>query len=94
MISQEQFNRIESEHGCGYWNICWEHACPCAITTENKGLSQDLWNGFVEENRQLVEQDEAEGLFLDDPLDDYYDFLEDDEQDDDWDEEISEQDKL
>ncbi len=29
MLSQEQFEKIESEHGCGYWNLCWEHACQC-----------------------------------------------------------------
>ncbi len=53
MISKEQFEKIESEHGCGYWKLCWEHACPCAITTENKGLREDIYNGFIKENDEL-----------------------------------------
>ena len=56
MISQENFDRIEMEHGCGYWNMCWEHVCPCAITTENKGLTESIYNGFVEENRKISEE--------------------------------------
>ena len=56
MISQERFNEIELEHGCGYWNECWEHACPCAITTENKGLRKDIWDEFKEEQAELEEK--------------------------------------
>jgi len=56
MISQETFNKIYLEHGCGYWNICWEHACPCAITVEHKGLQQDIWDGMVEENKMIAEE--------------------------------------
>jgi len=60
MISQEQFTKIELEHGCGYWNLCWEHACPCAITTEHKGLRQDIWDSMVEENKKIVEEYDRE----------------------------------
>lgn len=60
MISQEQFTKIEYEHGCGYWNLCWEHACPCAITVEHKGLRQDIWDSMVEENKKIVEEYERE----------------------------------
>lgn len=56
MISKEQFEKIESEHGCGYWELCWEHACPCAITTENKGLREDIYKGFIEENKKISEE--------------------------------------
>ena len=60
MISQETFNRIEIEHGCGYWNLCWEHACPCAITTENKGLQESIYNGMCEENRLIAKESDIE----------------------------------
>lgn len=60
MISQKQFDQIELEYGCGYWNICSERACPCAITTENKGLQESIYNGFVEENRKLTEEYEKD----------------------------------
>jgi hypothetical protein len=56
MISQERFNEIEMEHGCGYWGMCWEHACPCAISIENKGLREDIYNGFIEENKKIKEE--------------------------------------
>lgn len=56
MLTQEQFNKIELEHGCGYWNLCWEHACPCAITTENKGLTESIYNSFIEENNRIAEE--------------------------------------
>lgn len=56
MLSKEEFEKIESEHGCGYWNLCWEHACPCAITVENKGLREDIYNGFIEENKKLADE--------------------------------------
>lgn len=59
MLTQEQFNKIESEHGCGYWNLCWEHACPCAITTENKGLTESIYNSFIEENKRIAEEYDA-----------------------------------
>lgn len=59
MLSQEQFEKIELEHGCGYWNLCWEHACPCAITTENKGLREDIYNGFIKENEKLADEYES-----------------------------------
>lgn len=53
MISQERFNQIEITHGCGYWFECTERSCPCAIVTENKGLKQDIWDGFKKEQREL-----------------------------------------
>ena len=70
MMSQEEFNKIEMEYGCGYWNMCWEHACPCAITTENKGLTEKIYNDFVEENRQIAENWDLE--FPEDTYDDDY----------------------
>ncbi|QWU14210.1 hypothetical protein SAMN04487895_101499 [Paenibacillus sophorae] len=56
MISQDEFNKIESSYGCGYYHVCWERACPCAITTQNRGLSKEIYEGFVEENRKLTEE--------------------------------------
>lgn len=56
MITKEQFDKIESKHGCGYWNVCWEHACPCAITTECKGYSEGIYNGLKEEAREVVKE--------------------------------------
>ena len=53
MINKEQFSKLELKYGCGYWNVCWEHACPCAIITENKGLSEKIYNSLVAERRNI-----------------------------------------
>ena len=65
MISQEKFDQIELEHGCGYWYVCWEHACPCAITTENKGLQEGIYKSLVAEAVKVadeIEEFEDEGI--------------------------------
>lgn len=62
MISPERFHQLELEHGCGYWNVCWEHACPCAITTENKGLKEDIYDSFIQEANEIAEQESIEDL--------------------------------
>ena len=56
MISQERFNEIELEYGCGYWHECCDRACPCAITMENKGLRQDIWDDFKKWQQELAGQ--------------------------------------
>ena len=56
MLSKETFDKNEMKFGCGYWRMCYEHACPCAIVTENKGLQESIYNGFVKENRELDEE--------------------------------------
>jgi hypothetical protein len=77
MISEEQFKALEYEHGCGYWNVCWEHACPCAITTENKGYSEEIYNSLVQEAREVAElfAEEDDDYYPKDTYDndDYYD---------------------
>lgn len=30
MITEEQFNAIANRYGCGYWNVCDDHACGCS----------------------------------------------------------------
>jgi hypothetical protein len=56
VLSKEKFEKNEIEYGCGYWFECCDRACPCAITTENKGLTQAIWDGFKKEQKELSEQ--------------------------------------
>ena len=63
MITQEQFKKLELEHGCGYWNLCWEHACPCAITTEDKGLQESIYNSLIKEAQEVVRIFEEEDQY-------------------------------
>lgn len=88
MITQEQFTKIEYEHGCGYWNLCWDHACPCAITVEHKGLRQDIWDSMVKENKEIVEEYEKE-FGNKDYKEDYYEVELDDDLD--WEYEYEEE---
>lgn len=71
MISQERFDEIESEHGCGYYHVCWEKACPCAIVTENKGLKKEIYDSLVEESRGIAEEHEDD--YYNDPQFDHLD---------------------
>lgn len=52
MISEKAFKELEYKYGCGYWNVCWEHACPCAIVTENKGLQESIYNNLIAEAKE------------------------------------------
>jgi hypothetical protein len=72
MISQEKFDLLESEYGCGYWNVCWEHACPCAITTENKGLTEEIYKAMIDEGNRVADMfaEEDDKFYPED--DDYY----------------------
>ncbi|WP_342423073.1 hypothetical protein [Paenibacillus sp. FSL E2-0178] len=63
MLSQQRFNEIESDYGCGYYQLCWEKACPCAITTENRGLSKEIYDRFIEENEKLTEDLYEDGFY-------------------------------
>ena len=29
-MDKETFEKIENKRGCGYWNVCDDHACPCS----------------------------------------------------------------
>lgn len=49
MISKEQFEKIQTEHGCGYWNVCDDRGCPCAIITEDKGFKESTYKSFLED---------------------------------------------
>jgi len=28
-MDRKTFGNIEELYGCGYWNVCSEHSCPC-----------------------------------------------------------------
>ena len=75
MITQEHFDRLENEHGCGYWSVCWEHACPCAITVEHKGLQQSIYDSLMQEGKEIAKEFERE--------DDDYNYIPNDTYEDD-----------
>lgn len=46
-LDKERFLQIEYKteakygFGCGYWRVCDDHSCPCALT--NKGFDEDIY---------------------------------------------------
>lgn len=46
-MDKEQFERIEVKtegiygFGCGYWKVCDDRGCPCALT--DKGFDEDIY---------------------------------------------------
>lgn len=46
-MDKEQFERIEAKteeiygFGCGYWRVCDDRGCPCALT--GKGFDEDIY---------------------------------------------------
>lgn len=62
MISQEKFDQLETNYGCGYWMVCWEHACPCAIITEHKGLQESIYTSLLKEANDMAKLLEEEGM--------------------------------
>ena len=66
MISKKQFDRDESLYNCGYWSVCYDHACPCAITTENKEYSEEIYRSLKEEADECEDWDYVENDWLND----------------------------
>lgn len=46
-MDKETFQKIEYEieakygFGCGYWRVCHDRGCPCALT--NKGFDKEIY---------------------------------------------------
>jgi len=66
MISQETFDKIEMGYDCGYYFECCERSCPCAITTEKKGLTQKIWDDFKKEQKELAENYDSNEFEIED----------------------------
>lgn len=77
MISQKQFDKLESQYGCGYWNVCWEHACPCAITVEHKGLQESIYNSLIKDAQEVAAS-------FDDSYDSLLDYYEEEDNENDY----------
>lgn len=44
MISKEKFEEIEMKYGCGYWNVCDDHACSCSPSAAvSQGYNQEVY---------------------------------------------------
>lgn len=80
-ISVEEANKCQYErdlelHDCGYWSVCEDHACGCAISNNVDGFDNGVYQSMKEELQRI-----ADGEY------DYYDATDEyeDDLDDGWD---------
>jgi hypothetical protein len=88
MISVEEANRRQYEkdegiHNCGYWSVCDDHACGCAISNNVDGFDNGVYQSMKEDLQKQAEE------FFEDDFDEWEDYDEiftefygDDEDDD------------
>lgn len=43
-LHREQYNKDIREHDCGYWSVCDDRACPCAIDDNVKGFDNEVYS--------------------------------------------------
>ena len=84
MISVEEANRRQYEkdmelHDCGYWSVCDDHACGCAISDNVDGFDNEVYQKW-----KLDLQKQAEELFDEDYYDNDYEELRDYLEEDDY----------
>lgn len=81
MITKEIFELIETLYGCGYWEICGDHACPChSDAPVSKGFNEKVYKNmekaYFEENelieKEIVKFNKELDMYEDD-IDDYDD---------------------
>lgn len=71
MISVEEANRRQYEkdmelHDCGYWSVCDDHACGCAVSDNVDGFDNEVYQKWKHDLQR-----QAEELF-NDGIEDYY----------------------
>lgn len=53
MITIEGFNEIRDEYGCGYYNICCDHGCSCALDGED--LDEKIYKKMKDDYNKEIE---------------------------------------
>lgn len=43
-LHREQYNKDMREHDCGYWSVCDDRACPCAIEDNVNGFDNEVYS--------------------------------------------------
>lgn len=92
-ISVEEANRRQYEkdmeqHDCGYWSVCDDHACGCAISNNVDGFDNGVYQNMKEDLQREAEEYDMDEY---DYLDSFDDDLEDDRDYDRYDEEDAEE---
>lgn len=43
-LHREQYNKDLRQHNCGYWSVCDDRACPCAIEENVNGFDNEVYS--------------------------------------------------
>lgn len=66
--NQRQYNKDMELHDCGYWSVCDDHACGCAISNNVDGFNNEVY-----EKWKLDLQRQTDELYNDRDIFDYDD---------------------
>lgn len=77
--NRRQYEKDEGLHDCGYWSVCDDHACGCAISNNVEGFNNEVYQKW-----KLDLQRQAEEFYDTYDMDDHYaddadDYYEDEE---------------
>ena len=60
-VNKKRYEEDEKLHGCGYWSVCSDHACPCSNNVNTStGFSKEIWDRM---EKDLIE---FKGLIISD----------------------------
>ena len=84
MISIEEANRKQYDkdmelHDCGYWSVCDDHACGCAISDNVDGFDNEVYQKWKLDLQKQAEEFYVDDYFVDayyEDEDNYDDFME------------------
>jgi hypothetical protein len=86
MISVEEANRRQydkdmEKYDCGYWSVCEDHACGCAVSDNVDGFDNEVYQKWKLELQRQAEEFYEDRDDYDYELEDYDadDFYEDDD---------------
>lgn len=54
-LHREKYLKDLIEHDCGYWSVCLDHGCKCAIDQNVNGFDDKVWNSMHKEMMECVD---------------------------------------
>lgn len=55
-LRKKGFEENLEKHGCGYWSVCDDHGCPCAI--DESTFDNDKYQNMVNYINDILEEEE------------------------------------
>lgn len=58
--NRKQYEKDLDDHECGYWSVCDDHACGCAISKNVDGFSNKVYQEMKQDLQRIVNEFELE----------------------------------